>query len=195
MLGMLSLLIAAAAPADAATNKGEETPEARYAAMLEREYGPLGTTTAQILGREATHEPVTIMGALVYRLRAKPLEKLSVVEKKLLAVYGLKEEVDNGGFNQYFSGPAGDSSAAAVQGLKDMQATQVLKPLQRALAVFPAAKPPVEQVKRAKLIEAVKRRALGVWSACDDDFYLHEEDLAALAFAYAKKNQAQISVP
>ena len=123
------------------------------------------------------------------------LEKLSVVEKKLLAVYGLKEEVDNGGFNQYFSGPAGDSSAAAVQGLKDMQATQVLKPLQRALAVFPAAKPPVEQVKRAKLIEAVKRRALGVWSACDDDFYLHEEDLAALAFAYAKKNQSQISVP
>jgi hypothetical protein len=116
-------------------------------------------------------------------------------KKKLLAVYGLKEEVDSGGFNQYFSGPVGDASAAAVQGLKDMQASQVPKPLQRALSVFPAAKPPAEQARRVKLIESMKRRALGVWSACDDEFYLREEDLASLALAYAKKNQAQISLP
>ena len=81
--------------------------------MLEREYGPLGTTTAEILGREATHEPATIVGALVYRLRAKPVERLSLVEKKLLAVYALKEEVDNGGFEQYFNGPLGDGAGAA----------------------------------------------------------------------------------
>jgi hypothetical protein len=71
----------------------------------------------------------------------------------------------------------------------------VLKPLQRALSVFPAAKAPADQAKRLKLIETTKRRALGVWSACDDEFYLREEDLAPLALAYAKKNQAQISLP
>ncbi len=175
--------------------KGEEPPEVRYAAMLEREYGPLGSTTGEILGHEATNEPVTLMGALVYRLRGKPVDKLSPVEKKLLAVYGLKEEVDNGGFDQYFNGPVGDTSAAAVQGLKDMQALQVLKPLQRALTVFPAAKPPAEQAKRVKLIEGMKRRAQGVWSSCDDEFYQREEDLAALALAYVKKNRAQITLP
>ncbi|HEX6639326.1 MAG TPA: DUF4375 domain-containing protein, partial [Steroidobacteraceae bacterium] len=117
--------------------KDEEPPEVRYAAMLEREYGPLGTTTEQILGREATHEPVTIVGALVYRLRAKPLERLSLVEKKLLAVYGLKEEVDNGGFTQYFNGPMGDGAALALQALREMQAAPLVKSVQKALAVFP----------------------------------------------------------
>jgi hypothetical protein len=178
--------------ANPAANKGEDPPEVRYAAMLEREYGPLGRTTAQILGHESTHEPVTLMGALIYRLRGKPIEQLTAVEKKLLAVYGLKEEVDNGGFSQYFNGPVGDTSAAAVQGLKDMQALPLLKPVQRALSVFAAAKPPAEQAKRVKLVDAMKKRAQGVWSSCDDEFYLREEDLAALALAYVKRNRAQV---
>lgn len=186
------LVCAAAWPA---TPKDEEPPEVRYAAMLEREYGPLGKTTEQILGREATHEPVTIVGALVYRLRGKPLAQLSLTEKKLLAVYGMKEEVDNGGFTQYFSGAVGDGSSLALQGLRDMQAAQLVKTVQQAVAVFPAAKPPADQVKRVKLIDGMKRRAQGVWSVCDDEFYLREEDLAKFAFAFVKKNRAQITLP
>ena len=178
-----------------ANNKGEESPEVRYAAMLEREYGPLGKTTEQILGREATHEPTTIVGALVYRLRAKPLERLSVVEKKLLAVYALKEEVDNGGFNQYFTGPLGDSAVLALQAFRDMQAAQLVKTMQKALSVFPAAKPPADQARRVKLVEGMKRRAQGVWGVCDDEFYLREEGLAEVALAYAKKTRAQIVLP
>lgn len=176
-------------------NKDEEPPEVRYAAMLEREYGPLGTTTAEILGREATHEPATIVGALVYRLRAKPAERLSLVEKKLLAVYALKEEVDNGGFEQYFNGPLGDSAALAHQGLRDMQSVQLTRTMQKALAVFPAAKPPADQARRVKLIEGMKRRAQGVWGVCDDEFYLREEGLPEVALAWAKKNRAQITIP
>lgn len=181
--------------AGSANNKDEEPPEVRFAAMLEREYGPLGKTTDQILGREATHEPATIVGALVYRLRAKSLEKLTLVEKKLLAVYALKEEVDNGGFNQYFAGPVGDNATLALQAFRDMQAAQLSKTMQKALSVFPAAKPPVDHAKRAKLVEGMKRRAQGVWGNCDDEFYQREEGLAEVALAYAKKNRAQIVLP
>ena len=193
--GVLGLCLALLSCVASAANKDEEPPEVRYAAMLEREYGPLGTTTEQILGREATHEPVTIVGALVYRLRAKPLARLSAVEKKLLAVYGLKEEVDNGGFNQYFNGPVGDGAALALQSLRDMQAAQLSKSMQKALSVFPAGKPPADQARRVKLIEGMKRRAQNVWAVCDDEFYLREENRAGLAFAYAKKNRAQITLP
>ncbi|HUQ09277.1 MAG TPA: DUF4375 domain-containing protein [Steroidobacteraceae bacterium] len=199
MLRASNLLACAAllacAPAWPAAPKDEEPPEVRYAAMLEREYGPLGTTTEQILGREPTHEPVTIVGALVYRLRSKPLARLSLTERKLLAVYGLKEEVDNGGFSQYFSGPVGDGASLALQALRDMQAAQLVKTVQKALAVFPAAKPPADQVRRGKLVDGMKRRAQGVWAVCDAEFYLREEDLAKFAFAYVKKNRAQISLP
>lgn len=191
------LTCAAAWPANSkpANGKNEEPPEVRYAAMLEREYGPLGKTTEQILGREATHEPATIVGALVYRLRAKAPENLTLVEKKLLAVYAMKEEVDNGGFSQYFTGPVGDGSALASQALRDMQAAQLSKTVQKALSVFPAAKPPTDQVRRAKLIDGMKRRAQSVWGVCDDEFYLREEGLAEVALAYAKKNRAQITLP
>ena len=54
-LRALLLWLLACGPVLAATpnkNKDEEPPEVRYAAMLEREYGPLGKTTDQILGRE-----------------------------------------------------------------------------------------------------------------------------------------------
>jgi Domain of unknown function (DUF4375) len=175
--------------------KDEEPPEVRYAAMLEAEYGPLGKTTDVILSHEKDREAVTVVGALVYRLRAKPIERLSLVEKRLLAVYGLKEEIDNGGFAQYFGGPVADGYATALQAFRDLGAAQLLKTLQKALAVFPAGKPPTDQVRRVKFIETIKRRANAVWASCDEEFYLREEGLADLALAYAKKSRAQITLP
>ena len=191
----LAVALMCCQPLLAATPKDEEPPEVRYAAMLEREYGPLGKSTTEILAREQTHEAVTIVGALLYRLRAKPAERLTLVERKLLAVYGLKEEVDNGGFNQYFSGVPGDGSALALQAFREMGATQFVRLMQKALAVFPAGKPPADPARRVKLIEQGKRRVQGVWGACDDEFYGREEGLADIALAYVKKNRAQVQLP
>jgi hypothetical protein len=193
--GLLSLAVISGIALAAPPKKDEEPPEVRYAAMVEAEYGPLGKTTEAILSHEKDREAATVVGALVYRLRAKPLERLSLVEKKLLAVYGLKEEVDNGGFAQYFSGPLGQGSSSALQGLREMNSAPLTKTLQKALAVFPASKPPADQTKRVKLIDSIKRRANGVWSVCDEEFYLREEALADLALAYVKKNRAQITIP
>lgn len=187
--------LASSVTALAATPKDEEPPEVRYTAMLEREYGPLGRSTAEILGRERSHEAVTIVGALLYRLRDKPVERLTLVERKLLAVYGLKEEVDNGGFQQYFSGASGDNSALALQAFRDMGAAPFVRLMQKALAVFPAGKPPADPGRRVKLIEQGKRRVQNVWGACEDEFYVREEGLADLALAYAKKNRGQIQLP
>jgi hypothetical protein len=193
--GLLSLAVISGIALAAPPKKDEEPPEVRYAAMVEAEYGPLGKTTEAILSHEKDREAATVVGALVYRLRAKPLERLSLVEKKLLAVYGLKEEVDNGGFAQYFSGPLGQGSSSALQGLREMNSAPLTRTLQKALAVFPASKPPADQTKRVKLIDSIKRRANGVWSVCDEEFYLREEALADLALAYVKKNRAQITIP
>jgi len=176
-------------------NKDEEPPEVRYAAMLAAEYGPLGKTTDAILSHEKDKEPATVVGALVYRLRDKPVERLSAIEKKLLAVYNLKEEVDNGGFNQYFTSPLGDSAALALQGFRDMGAAQLTRTVQKAISVFPAAKPPVDTARRAKLMDTIKRRANATWGACDEEFYLREEELPAIALAFVKKHRASVTLP
>jgi hypothetical protein len=161
--------------------------------MLAAEYGPLGTTTDQILSHESTHEPATIIGALVYRIRAKPPERLSSIERKLLAVADLREEVNNGGFEQYFSNAAGDRHALALQALKEMGAAPLIKAMQRALIVFPASKPPATPEARVKVIAAA--RAETIWGGCDDAFYLGEEGFADHALRYAKRYRAQIKLP
>jgi hypothetical protein len=188
--GAASLFVLAS-PAPAA----EEAPEVRYAAMLEAEYGPLGKTTEQILGREKTHESATVVGALLYRIRAKPVERLSLIEKRLLAVDDLRAEVNNGGFEQYFSNAPGDQSAVALQAFRDMGATHLARLLQRALAAFPGGKPPTDMAKRQKVVEQIRRRAQAVWGASDEEFYLREEGLSDLALAYAKKYRTQIILP
>jgi hypothetical protein len=193
---LLSMFIAAIGnAASSPAQKDEEPPEVRFAAMLEAEYGPLGTTTDQILARESTHEPTTIVGALVYRLRAKPAARLSSIERKLLAVADLRDEVNNGGFHQYFSNAAGDRYALALQAFREMGATALTKVLQRALTVFPGAKPSTSFDVRQRAIAGAAKRAEAVWGACDDEFYLRDEGYAALALAYAKKYRAQIILP
>jgi len=184
-----------AATAHASTPKDEEPPEVRYAAMLAAEYGPLGKTTDQILGHEKTREPATIVGALVYRIRAKPAERLSAVEKRLLAVADLRDEVNNGGFQQYFSNAAGNQYAMALQAYREMGAAQLTKVLQRALTVFPGSKPSAALDARQKTIEKIRKRADAIWGSCDDEFYLRDEGFAEFALAYAKKYRAQINLP
>lgn len=181
--------------ANAPGRKDEEPPEVRYAAMLAAEYGPLGTTTEQILSREGTHEPATIVGALVYRIRAKPPERLSSIERKLLAVADLREEVNNGGFEQYFSNAAGDRHALALQALREMGSTPLIKAMQRALMVFPGSKPPATAEARARVIASARKRAEAIWGSCDDAFHLGEEGFADHALRYAKRYRAQITLP
>jgi hypothetical protein len=187
----LSFLLLQAAP----VRPGEDPPEMRYAAMLEAEYGPLGRTAEQILAREKTHEPATVVGALLYRLRAKPAERLSAVEKKLLAVDALRAEVNNGGFEQYFTTAAGDHAALALQAYREMGATHLAKLLQRAMGVFAGGKPPSELIRRQRAIEPIRRRAQGVWGGCEDEFYLRDDAYPELALAYAKRHRAQIVLP
>lgn len=195
---MRMLLLACAAAcvaAGGARSAEEEPPEVRFAAMLEAEYGPLGKSTEQILSREKTHEAATVLGALLYRLRAKPLERLGAVEKKLLAVDDLRAELNNGGFNQYFANAAGNQASLALQALREMGATQMAKVMQRAMAVFPNGRPPASLESRQKAMLSARRRAEAVWGACEDEFFLQEEGYPAVALAYAKKYRAQIVLP
>lgn len=193
LIGVLSAAMADAANAPGPEN--EEPPEVRYAAMLAAEYGPLGTTTDQILSHESTHEPATIVGAVIYRIRAKPQERLSSIERKLLAVADLREEVNNGGFEQYFSNAAGDRHALALQALTEMGATPLSKAMQRALIVFPGSKPPPTPDARVKLIAAARKRAEAIWGSCDDAFHLGDEGFGDQALRYVKRYRAQITLP
>jgi len=190
LLSFATLLLIATA---SAAPPKEDPPELRFAAMREAEYAPLGKTTSEILGHEQTHDAITLVGALVFRINAKAPERRSLTERKLAAVYAVQAEVNNGGFDQYFFNDSGDDSTLALQGLKEIGSAQGVKLMQRALNVFPGGKPPVDRVKRQALVERVRPRAQAIWGACDHGFYTLD-DIGALTLAYAKRNRAQINL-
>src|SRR5262245_4792479 len=167
----------------------------KFDAYFEKQYGALGKTTDEILGRENPTNAFTVVGALQYRIGQKPEARLSDTERRLLAAYWLEAEVNNGGFDQYFFNSAGDNAEAALAGLKDMGAAGAAGLLERAMAVFPGGKPPADRFKRQEVMQQIATQSKPIWSKCDDEFYKRTERITDLSLAYAKKKRAEIILP
>ncbi|MEW6304801.1 MAG: DMP19 family protein [Verrucomicrobiota bacterium] len=171
----------------------------RMAAYAEREYGPLGSTTDEILSHENDDKKGNVLGALFYRIGLKAESRgessLTETERRLCAAHGLDGEVNNGGFDQYFFNSTGDAAETALAGLKDMGATAAAALLERAMAVFPGGKPPVDRERRQEEMEKIESRSKPVWDQCDREFYDCKEDISELCLAYARKKRAEIVLP
>jgi|GEM_PF-1410906 len=171
----------------------------RMAVHAQQEYGPLGSTTDEILSHENDDMRRNVLGALFYRIGQKAESRgessLTETERRLCAAHGLDGEVNNGGFDQYFFNSTGDSAEVALAGLKDMGAVAVAALLERAMAVFPDSKPPADRERRHELMQEMESRSKPVWDQCDSEFYDCKEDIDALCLAYAKKKRAEIVLP
>jgi len=168
-----------------------EKAGASLAAFAEKEYGPLGTTTEEILSRDDSK----ILGALNYRIGQKAKTRITEAERRLVAVYWLDGEVHNGGFDQYFFNSAGNDSEAALAGLKEMGASGAAALLERSMALFPGGKPPADRQKRQQAMDRIREQSKPVWGQCDDAFYELKEDLHQLVLEYAKKKRTEIVLP
>jgi hypothetical protein len=171
----------------------------RMAAYALREYGPLGSTTEEILSHENDDKRRNVLGALFYRIGQKAESRgegsLTETERRLCAAHGLDGEVNNGGFDQYFWNSTGNDAEAALAGLKDMGATAAAALLERAMAVFPGGKPPADRERRQEEMKQMESRSKPVWDQCDREYYDCKEDIDELCLAYAKKKRAEIILP
>lgn len=168
------------------------------AAFAEREYGPMGSTTDEILSHESDKKG-NLLGALCYRIGQKAESRgessLTETERRLCAAYWLEGQVMNGGFDQYFFNSSGNGSEVALAGLKDMGATAAAALLERAMAVFPDGKPPTDRQRRQEAMDRMESRSKPVWNKCDSEFYDQKEDIGELCLQYAKKKRAEIILP
>lgn len=172
---------------------------ARISALMEKDYGPLGTTTDEILSHESDEHASKVLLALLYRIGEKAnkrgIQSLTPVERHLPAVSTLEAEVVNGGFDQYFFNFSGGDSETALAGLKEIGATGAARLLERAMAAFPGGKPPPDREKRWKAMEKVASEADSLWAACDKEFYDLKESIDDLLLAYAKRRRSEIILP
>jgi hypothetical protein len=170
----------------------------KMAAFQEKEYGPLGSTTEEILSHENDNLKGSILGALCHRIGQKAGSRgessLTETERRLCAAYFFEGEVMNGGFDQYFFNSAGDYAEAALGGLREMDSTAV-PILERAMAVFPGGKPPADRKERNEVMTKMESQSKPVWDKCDSEFYARKEDIGRLCLEYAKKKRAEIILP
>src|SRR5215472_4022596 len=74
--------------------------------------------------------------AVYQRLTAKDQGRLTPAERRLLALGGLRAEVNNGGFHQYFFNSAGDLVTDALDAAQVADADDLISLIRRALSML-----------------------------------------------------------
>ena len=109
------------------------------------------------------------------------IEQLSEQERTFYMTQILQQEVNNGGFAQFFYNSAGDFSNEIVEAFEKIGAAKTAAICKRALSVFPGPVP-TDRSMREKWLDDLDCDE--IWETCDDAFYDCEEDLAVLTYEY-----------
>ncbi len=117
---------------------------------------------------------------------------LRAAEKIFASIWALEDEVNNGGFHQYFFNSSGDTAFFVVEALEKIGATRAARIVRAANAVFPGGIPPSDQSARQCLLDSLDDDQRARLERLDDEFYAYPDDLTALLFAFVETNAREI---
>ncbi len=115
------------------------------------------------------------------------IELLNEYERTILLTQELANEVNNGGFAQFFDNSSGRYYRDIVQAFTNIGAVRTAALCKIAVSVFGDAMP-VDWEERRAFLDKYGELAEPYWEKCDDLFYKTGEDLDALNAAYIQKN-------
>ena len=121
------------------------------------------------------------------------ISALNSDERIIYIVQTLEQEVNGGGFSQFFYNSSGDFAGEMVDAFREIGAEKTAAICQQALDAV--GQPlPGNRAERIELLEKIETDALTeALNACDDAFYAYPEDLNALTDAYVKQHQAEFA--
>ncbi len=101
-----------------------------------------------------------------------------------------EQEVNNGGFSQFFYNSSGRFSNEIVQAFISIGAVKTAKICEKALSALGEALP-TDDAQRQSVLEAKlnNHKTEAVLEACDEAFYEYNDDLTALNQAYIMKHK------
>ncbi len=118
-------------------------------------------------------------------------ENISVLnpqERIIYIVQTLEEEVNGGGFDQYFYNSSGDFANESVAAFISIGAKKTAKICRKALKVFGGSLP-VDRAKRQELMdEKSTARTEAKLEKCDENFYEYQDNLERLCFEFISSN-------
>jgi hypothetical protein len=116
--------------------------------------------------------------------------ELSEPQKLFYFNQNLEREINNGGFNQYFSNSSGDFTHETLVSLFAIGAIHTAKILQLAIDQFPKKKVPKERDERQGIMEQIVDKAGEVWEQLDQQFFGYKDNLNQLNLDFVKKNKS-----
>jgi len=136
------------------------------------------------------------MSNLIYaREAALGFDALTEPERVVFCLDKLEQEINNGGFEQYFHNSSGDFAAVTPSALRAMGASQVASIVEKALELFPNSQPPIDQAQRQEQMASWGSEEQDTLENLDKAFLAYPEPLANLERVYVKKYEEFFLVP
>ncbi len=108
------------------------------------------------------------------------VDSLNEYERTIFVTQELENEVNNGGFFQFFDNSSGQFASEIVQAFINIGAEKTAEICRKAVEAF-GQELPVDWEERRSLLDQIADAAVAdVLDACDTAFYSYEENLEAL---------------
>ena len=115
------------------------------------------------------------------------IEKLNEHERVFFITQTLEQEVNNGGFSQFFCNSSGDFSNELVDAFTKIGALKTAEICKKAVSIF-SGNIPADRNEREELLD--NPDCDDILNDCDDVFYNYEDDLNALNYSYIMEHRA-----
>lgn len=112
------------------------------------------------------------------------IEKLNEYERVLFVTQTLEQEVNNGGFSQFFYNSSGNFSNELVDSFTKIDALKTAEICKKAVAIF-GDNVPTDRWEREELLDSLD--CDDILEECDDVFYDYEDDLETLNHGFILK--------
>ena len=153
---------------------------------------PFGTTIRDVLAHRGKAEDwellANIAAILMYKEEAQGIESLTTTERHLAAIDAMTRQVNNGGWDQFFTNSSGVFAYDLVPALNAVGSTEFAAIATEAIAIFGNI-PSLDEDARYDQVERLTDDGeIDPWEACDDRVFQCTEKVEALALDYVVAN-------
>ena len=121
-----------------------------------------------------------------------PYDQLTYPERVFGLIWELESEVNNGGFEQYFSNSTGSLAPDIVNALKEVGANQMAAITQAAIDEVGEVQWSDDEARKATM-SRLSSASLKTLQGIDQAFYKYPDDLSELLYRYVYEHRAEIS--
>jgi hypothetical protein len=158
--------------------------------------GYSGQTTEELLALEGNYRIDSLILAFEQAIGQKAARQdgqgLTDEERVVLALEALEREVNNGGYDQFFTNSSRVFAASAVESLRRVGCTKTADITRRAIEALGASDLNSKTIEM--VMSANDQQRQETLSLCDGAYYKAAEPTADLLFAFIKANKTRIRI-